>query len=148
MTAPERTGWRDQEISNRHRRWGFEAQATDLDLLLCEYHLGQPCALIEYKHEKAGWPDLDHPNYVALRRLADERECPLPFAVVRYWPATWAMHVRSVNDAARRVFGAEERMSEREFVERMYALRSATVRANVLSHLSDVQPPPHLALVR
>ena len=32
----ERTGWRDEEISRRHRLWGVSCAATDIDFLLVE----------------------------------------------------------------------------------------------------------------
>lgn len=34
MTAQERTGWRDEEISARHRIWGVNCPAVDLDFLM------------------------------------------------------------------------------------------------------------------
>lgn len=71
MKAGERTGWRDQEISRRHRRWGFHCMATDVDFLLVEHHVGMPIALVEYKHWRARPVNLDHPSYLALVALAD-----------------------------------------------------------------------------
>ena len=56
-TTKERTGWRDERISQRHRLWGVECQAIDLDFLLVEYRSEyddiRPVAIIEYKHECA-----------------------------------------------------------------------------------------------
>ena len=43
------TGWRDEWISNRHRTWGFDCPATDIDFLMVEYTNRNPIALIEYK---------------------------------------------------------------------------------------------------
>ena len=50
----ERTNWRDQELSARHRTWGFNCPAVDLDFLMVEYNIGKPVGLIEYKHFKRG----------------------------------------------------------------------------------------------
>ncbi len=49
MTAGERTGWRDREISQRQRRWGFHCAAVDLDFVLVEYCVAAPVAIVEYK---------------------------------------------------------------------------------------------------
>ncbi len=82
MTSSERTGWRDREISSRHRRWGFHCPGVDLDFLLIEYHRAEPVAIIEYKHHRAARPDLSHPSYRALLALA-ERVPKLPFLIAR-----------------------------------------------------------------
>lgn len=39
----ERTGW----------QWGASCPAVDLDFLLTEIHVGEPAALVEYKHFRA-----------------------------------------------------------------------------------------------
>ena len=31
---PERTGWRDEKLSQRHRMWGWDCPAVDIDFLL------------------------------------------------------------------------------------------------------------------
>jgi len=41
--------WRDEWISERHRTWGYELPATDIDFMLLEYSGNRPIALIEYK---------------------------------------------------------------------------------------------------
>ena len=41
--------WRDEWISERHRTWGYELPATDIDFMLLEYSGSKPIALIEYK---------------------------------------------------------------------------------------------------
>ena len=53
MTRQERTGWRDEGISRRHRTWGVALTAVDLDFMLVEYTDGKATALIEYKSEHA-----------------------------------------------------------------------------------------------
>ena len=62
----ERTGWRDQAISLRHRTWGFNCPGVDFDFLMLEYSTGKPVAVVEYKHYRARMPDREHPNYRAL----------------------------------------------------------------------------------
>lgn len=131
----ERTGWRDQAISARHRLWGFNCPAVDLDFLMVEYNLGKPVGLIEYKHYLASDPNLMHPTYRALRELADL--AGLPFAIARYWPSAWSFQVSPINDAALEHFNADELLTEREFVSRLYAIRSLAVGKHVLDRLSD-----------
>lgn len=41
MSGPERTGWRDENLSRRHREWGFHCPAVDLGFLLIEYDTGE-----------------------------------------------------------------------------------------------------------
>ena len=41
--------WRDEWISERHRTWGYQLPATDIDFMLLEYSGSKPIALIEYK---------------------------------------------------------------------------------------------------
>lgn len=35
--AEERNGWRDERISKRHRQWGRDCPAVDIDFLMLEY---------------------------------------------------------------------------------------------------------------
>ncbi len=136
MTAYERTGWRDQELSERHRLYGFDCPAVDLDFLLIEYHHAAPVALVEYKHWLARELSYSHPSYQALRRLADGyRDGPLPFLVVQYLPGVWLYRVLPMNDAARRWFRDGERLSELAFVRRLYRLRGLALPARVAAAL-------------
>jgi hypothetical protein len=72
----ERTGWRDQEISERHRLWGASCPVVDLDFLLTEIHVGEPMALVEYKHFGARPIDPRPAVFTALRNLADLAAIP------------------------------------------------------------------------
>lgn len=140
MRAGERTGWRDQEISRRHRRWGFELTAVDLDFLLVEYHIGVPVALVEYKHHRATAVDLDHPTYQALRNLAD-RPPALPFVIARYWPDVWAFHVQPANNAAEHWLHGSADLSEAEWVGLLHHIRSVTAHETVMHNLNTQKPP-------
>ena len=123
-TRLERTGWRDQEISRRHRSWGFNCPAVDLDFLMVEYNMGLPVGLIEYKHHLAHLPDLRHATYRALCDLADGyKDGGLPFLVAFYWPEIWAFRVLPVNRTAQNHFAVNEELSEYDFVSRLYRLR-------------------------
>lgn len=141
MSAQERSGWRDHELSLRHRRWGFHCPGVDLDFLLVEYHLAVPVAIVDYKHHAAPPVDLAHPTYRAVATLAD-RTPALPFLVARYWPGTWAFEVTAANEAARRVLGGPRcPFSEAEYVAALHDLRARAVHEAVLRHLNTTRPP-------
>lgn len=135
----ERTGWRDQEISERHRQWGASCPAIDLDFLLTELHIGEPAALVEYKHFRARPINAAAAVFVALRRLADR--AGIPFLVAWYWPGSWAFRVCPLNDAAREHFEDPEDLTERAFVQRLYRLRRLTLMRSLSDRLLDVLPP-------
>lgn len=138
----ERTGWRDEAISSRHRVWGFNCPAVDLDFLVAEYNVGKPVALIEYKHNLAWIPNLQHATYRALSDLADGyRDAPLPFLVVFYWPDLWAFRVLPVNTVAHEHFITGDTFSEREFVRRLYRLRRLVLTRELEGKLNDALPP-------
>lgn len=100
MTAYERSGWRDKEISQRHRSWGFNCPAVDLDFLMVEYNLGCPVAVVEYKHHLSTETNFKHPTYRALGQLYDERGKQLPLLVAKYWPDIWAFKHLPLNISA------------------------------------------------
>lgn len=137
----ERTGWRDEGISQRHRTWGFNCPAVDLDFLVAEYNIGKPVALVEYKHHRARTPTLDHATYRALSALADGyRETPLPFLVAFYWPDIWAFRITPVNQSAKSNFKNEEILSEYDFVRRLYRLRRLTLSRELEGKLNRETP--------
>lgn len=141
MSSYERTGWRDQRISQRHRTWGFNCPAVDLDFLVAEYNIGKPVGLIEYKHFNAKIPDTLHPTYRALTALADgHSDGPLPFLIVYYWPDIWAFRVTPVNDCSKRNFKPDEILSELDFVKRLYRLRSLTLTKYLAGRLNTSLP--------
>jgi len=118
----ERTEWRDQELSARHRQWGFNCPAVDVDFLMIEYNHAKPVALIDYKHFKAIALRRHERSMVAITELANRAS--LPFLVAYYWPDIWAFRVYTMNDRAQKYFTDAELLSERDYVERLYALRS------------------------
>jgi hypothetical protein len=135
----ERTGWRDQEISERHRRWGASCPAVDLDFLLTEIHIGEPAALVEYKHFMARPINAGAAVITALRRLADRAE--IPFLVAWYWPGSWAFRVCPINDLAREHFEDPEDFTERAYVQRLYRLRRLALTQGLSQQLLEVLPP-------
>lgn len=135
----EITGWRDEEISARHREYGFDCPACDVDFLLVEYHVGKPVALIEYKRAGAPLPNFDHPTIRAQRYLADNTQ--IPFLIVHYWPGTWAFRCYPVNQVAHQFFESAEALSEREYVQRLYRLRRLVLTSEISDTLNDTKPP-------
>lgn len=135
----ERTGWRDKAISERHRLWGFNCPATDIDFLVIEYSAGKAKALIEYKHEKA---HIDfskngvgmHPkSYSALCDLADRAN--LPFFVIRYAENFRFWQVIPFNDHAKVWLERETTMTEKEFVTFLYRLKGSLPPPEILEKL-------------
>jgi hypothetical protein len=143
MTAHERTGWRDQEISNRHRVWGFNCPSVDLDFVMVEYNFGAPVAVVDYKHHLSSIPvGPSHPTMKALGSLYGANGEQLPFFVAYYWPETWAFRVKPFNDSAREILSTECcDMCEREWVQLLYALRQQHLSHFVYSKLCAQLPP-------
>lgn len=142
----ERTGWRCEAISQRHRQWGYNCPAVDLDFVMAEYNYGKPCALIEYKEKQARMPSLDHPTYIALSDLANNYvgvDGGLPFFLVFYCSNDWWFRMIPVNKRASDFLtsmGAEKGRNlidtpipERWFVYLLYRLRKESLTGNDLS---------------
>ena len=138
----ERTGWRDERISARHRDWGFNCPAVDLDFLMVEYNLGKPVALVEYKHHQAMMPNVKHPTYRALIDLADGyRDDPLLALISFYWPEVWAFKVFPINGVAKEWFADGEGVSEYDYVTRLYRMRRFKLAKELEGKLRTELPP-------
>lgn len=135
----ERTGWRDAELSARHRLWGATCAATDLDFVLTEMHFGQPVAIAEYKNFRAREVDRRSATYRALATMANRTG--IPFIVVRYWPSTWAFRVYPANEIAHEHFLDPEDLTERTYVAKLHGLRGASLSRSLSCVLSDELPP-------
>jgi hypothetical protein len=134
VSAKERSGWRDQEISLRHRKWGFDCCATDLDFLMLEFNHGIPVALVDYKHHKKPDPlDGMHKNAIkAMSSLRDDLGQSIPFLIARYWPEPdrdWAFEALPMNDAAREWITEDDwrPMTEVRWVRGLYAMRKLAI---------------------
>lgn len=121
VVSLERTGWRDEALSRRHREWGWDCPAVDIDFLLVEYDRAEPKAIIEYKSEDAAGQTSKHPSYVALRKLADA--AALPLFTVRYGRDFSWWRVTSLNNIALRLLEGERTalyFSEQDYVRFLY----------------------------
>jgi hypothetical protein len=143
----ERTGWRDNAISLRHRQWGFNCPATDLDFLMCEFNYSKPVALIEYKHKNADLCNMLHPTRNALCALCDGyKDGPLPCFVAVYCNEDWWFKIIPLNDAARKIYSTTDRcfLTEKRFVASLHWLRKMTLTESDktwFDKLNDVPPP-------
>jgi hypothetical protein len=117
----ERSGWRDMRLSDRHRRWGWDCPAVDLDFLFLEYDRGLPVAIVEYKHERALPVSLGHPTYHAIRALADMAN--IPFLVCRYKDDFSKWKVTPANEQAKKHLPVEKVFYEDGWVSFLYRLR-------------------------
>ncbi len=131
----ERTGWRDKELSARHRRWGWDCPAIDLDFLMLEYDRGKAVAIVEYKHEKASKQYVSHPSYQAIIDLGNKAGIPV-FACRYAGDFSW-FKVVPLNDQAREHLPKQAKMSEEEYVAFLYRLRGYEVPRSVLKGLHE-----------
>jgi hypothetical protein len=142
----ERTGWRCDAISLRHRQWGFNCPAVDLDFVMTEFNHGKPVALIEYKDRRAQEPNLQHSTYRALTALADGyKDGPLPFLVAFYCPDDWWFRVIPVNGPANNHWKhcVGIKLTEQRFVKGLYLLRKRELTKQddlVIGKLNDRVP--------
>jgi hypothetical protein len=143
--SPERSGWRCEAISKKHRDWGFHCPAVDLDFVLLEFNWGKPVAIVEYKEKGAKRPDTRSASYRALKDLADGyRKRGLPLLLVRYCKEKWWFEVTPLNQAAFEYYGEGEchTVSQREFVRGLMRMRKDKITAEdeqFLSTLPDTQ---------
>jgi hypothetical protein len=121
LVKAERTGWRDLELSQRHRRWGWDCPAVDLDFLFLEYDRGKAVALVEYKHENAAPQYRTHPTYQALIDLGNRAEVPVFGA--RYASDFSWWRITPLNNKAKEWIAGQETMSEKEWVTFLYKIR-------------------------
>lgn len=131
----ERTGWRDMGLSERHRMWGWNTPAVDLDFLFLEYDQGKATAIVEYKAEVAPPIVLAHPTYQAMQDLADRAGIPL--FIVRYAPDFSRWKVAAVNACASAWLPKRVEMTEREWVKFLYKLRGRIVSDETLRGLKS-----------
>lgn len=133
VVAPERTGERDLGLSLRHRSWGWDAPALDLDFL--EYDHGHPVALIEYyRYGNGEGKNPDHPSMRALAKLGTLAQ--IPVFTARYTPDFQHWWVEALNEyAGPHVGDGKAFNSELEFVTFLYRLRNRGVPGELMRRL-------------
>lgn len=126
----ERTGWRDSALSQRHREWGFECPAMDLDFVLVECNSCKVKGLIEYKNEHAAPLTKTSWGCRILVDLADRAN--LPAFVCRYTSdLSWYL-IKSLNEKARLYVAERKMLTEEEYVEFLYQLRENNAPKDIL----------------
>lgn len=135
MSRYERTGWRDEALSFRHRLWGYDAPGVDVDWLLIEYDNAAPVALIDYKQTNS--PRVGQPvdaNSRAIGNLAER--ATVPAFVVRYQQSGdgWEFFViaNPLSTYASGLMPSNRRLDEVGYVRWLYELRGRNVPASVL----------------
>lgn len=121
QVKPERTGWRDLSLSQRHRRWGWDCPAVDLDFLFLEYDRGKAVAIVEYKHERAQPQYPTHPTYQAMIDLSNR--AGIPIFAVRYADDFSWWKVTGLNANAKTWVPDPLTLTEREWVTLLYHVR-------------------------
>ena len=121
MSNVERTGWRDESISARHRTWGVACTAVDLDFVLVEHRSGMPNAIVEYKHERARKQYSSNPNYRALINLGNASN--IPVLACRYKNDFSKFIVTPLNTKAGEYVSPQTTFSENDYVRLMYEMR-------------------------
>ena len=131
----ERTGWRDEGISRRHRLWGYDCPALDIDFLMIEYDRAKAVALVEYKREGAGEPKLSHPTLRALKDLADRAGLP---AFVCYYAGDfdWWFPI-PLNYRARLICPGWDYLKEHEWAEVLYRCRGRQLPLEVIRSIAE-----------
>lgn len=126
----ERTGWRDEGLSRRHRKWGWNCPAVDLDFLFLEYDKGKAVAIVEYKNEHAAPQYASHPSYQAMIDLGNN--AGIPVIACRYaddfkwWKAT------PLNGIAKKYIQQPIELDEKGWVKLLYKIRGYDVPQDVL----------------
>jgi predicted nucleic-acid-binding protein len=131
--SQERTGWRDRALSLRHRAWGWNCPAVDIDFVMLEYDMGFPVALVEYKHEYAQLVSLSHPSYKAMADLCDRAD--IVFFCVRYSLDLTSFKVIPLNAKAKVYLSDRAVMTEVEYVAFLYKMRDREIPESVIDAL-------------
>lgn len=139
----ESTGWRDEWISKRHRSWGMDCPATDIDFLMVEYDHREPVALVEYKTlgslDQIGVDRalLDHYPVSKLATLAG-----LPSLIVGYDSGDATFRVKATNAVAEHIGNVDAllgsrwwALSERDYVRLLYLMRKRVLPADLDARL-------------
>ena len=129
----ETTFWRDRSLSLRHRAWGFDVPAVDIDFLMIEYDSAEPIAIIEYKRETAAVQWASHPSIKAMIKLADRSEI-MAIAVRYSADLSWFL-ATALNANARKLLPKPVTFSEKGFVKFLYSIRNREVPLEILDKL-------------
>ena len=142
IVKPDNTGWRDQAISQQHRKWGWDMPCTDMDWLVVEYASLEPRAIVEYKRvrEMSAAFSLATPQMTVLSKLAQRARLPLIIVNYLHSPdrVDWAFEACTMPFVGH----PQEHglMSEREYVQLLASVKGQVIEDKVLSTLSRRMP--------
>lgn len=141
---PERTGWRDQALSERHHKWGLDCPMVDIDFLAVEYDRLLARAIVEYKHERAKPQTWNMPSFQVLADLGNRAK--LPAFAVRYKGDFSDWYIVPLNPTAEKLT-RRTHMTEREWVMLLYELRGRPMPDGLLPDCPTARRTPDAALV-
>ena len=139
--SPERSGWRDESISRRHRQWGFDCPAVDLDFIMLEFDGGKVACLVEYKNEHAAPQKPSHPSIKAIADLATKAE--IPFIGCRYATNFSWWKAAPLNLYAKTFLPHPQELTETEWVRLLYFIRGRELPVSIPGHQSAGYPGAH-----
>jgi hypothetical protein len=124
----ERKKWRDLELSIRHKQWGFDCPAVDLDFIMTEFDNRTPCALIEHKHKECGNIKLSDANLVVIINLGNMAKLPVFFTKydLDEEKDKYSFSVLSLNKTACEILSVNNNITwwtEKQYVKFLYMLR-------------------------
>lgn len=154
----ERSGWRDPELAewhhkhgfaysradindldlnDRHRKWGWNCPAVDIDKLFIEYNHCLPVAVMDYKLRESLY--VPEPNRSSANNRATSNLCRenVPFFVTIYTKYPWNFRPIWINARARELAPQKQFLTEVEFVEYLYHLRGCVVPSSIASELDN-----------
>jgi hypothetical protein len=133
----ERTGWRDWRISLRHKCWGFDCPAVDIDFPMIEYDRGRCMAFVEYKHECSAMLSKEeiekNRSFQAMTHLGNQAQVPV--LLVKYANDFSWFRVFPLNYVAKFFIPKCAEMGEREYVELLYKMRHSTAPRETLDSI-------------
>lgn len=130
--SPERSGWRDMLLRDRHRLWGWDLPAVDVDFL--EYDNRRAKALVEYKLAVKGEPTPRDANLEAMVDLGNRAQVPVLY--VLYNQRFSRFKAYPLNPLAQRFIAEPMFISEAQYVELLYRIRNRSVPREILQKVN------------
>lgn len=119
----ERSYWRDMELSLRHKQWGYNCPAVDIDFLMSEYDTDIPIAIIEYKNENCKNIKLNSSSLNVIKELGNMAH--LPVFLIQY-THNFKFNICPLNLIAIETTPKDKQyiwFSEKQYVDFLYWLR-------------------------
>lgn len=148
----ERSGWRDEKLSRRHRTWGRDIAVTNLDFIaspetmideetnsvFAEIWYRRPVLITDYKSMKPTAVDWDTAALGCLQFMANQCKCAI--TVVFYSPNYWWFYVVPGNEIADRLYKGGGYLTEFQYVLSLYQLRGIAMPSHIARNLCKELP--------